>query len=103
MVWRGPMIHKALAQFFEGELLGPLSIKAFEARFPTLIDGRLRTEDGTLRCPHIFAGDTSPIDIAKCSYEPSDLECIDNVKASFDKVVTEKLSAIPAGGVVLER
>lgn len=87
----------------EFEIMGPMSLKAFELRFPELVDDRLRLEDGTLRCPHIFAGDPSPTDIAKCSYEPTDVDCRDDMKAVFDKVVTEKLSAVPARDVVLER
>ena len=47
------------------QILGPYTIDSLAEAFPDADLSCLRNEAGELRCPHIFAGDAAPEDLAK--------------------------------------
>ena len=71
---------------------GTWCIDDFAENFPDIANTYLRNEAGELRCPHIFAGDPLPELTAKCKYKPTDEDCINDIDADYDSVVTNNIA-----------
>ena len=70
----------------KAQLLGPYTQGNLTEAFPKANLSCLLNEAGEHRCPHVFAGDPAPEDMAKVFYKPSDADCDTDVKAELTKV-----------------
>lgn len=74
------------------DLAGPFDLETVDKQFPDLPIEILHNENGELRCPHVFAGD-SPETMAKLAYVPTEKDCNDDVK-SVESIVWAKVIAV---------